>query len=485
MIKLILAIGFLIYTTIFLELSLQYQKPVLIQEQKLKLSPKMYQTVQLMALPVQELKQKIDEEVENNPALDAIERNNNISLDDISSDNSSKKNSDEDDYSEESSDSGAFRQTDNNSDSKRMFIEGALSRPKSLQDYLLEQLLVQPVKKTILEIGKLLIQNLNEDGFNIEKLDILTKGYLSKDINQAISLVRMLDPQGTCTDNFKESLIAQAKINNKMPLHTIEIIENYFELLEKGKYKEIAKKIKISEKKVMTALDFIKTLNPFPGRQFSTETTIYVIPDLMITALNNELVIKLNKEEIPVLEISPEFSELHKNRKKLADKKAAQFVNSKIKEAEWFIKTIHIRNQTLIKTARVITHFQKDFFLKGPEFLAPLTLKDISEQVGVHETTISRISNKKYVQTDWGIYEIKYFFSTAISMTDNKKNMVSRVSVKHIIKEIIEKKGKGGNLSDQNIADFLKEKKGIKIARRTVAKYRKELDIASSYEREL
>lgn len=444
----------------------------------MKLSPQMYQTMQLMALPLQELRLKIAEEVEKNPALEAIEHNTNISLDDIS-----KKTNDADDYSEESFDPGAFSQTDNNSDSKRMFIEGALSRPQSLQDYLLEQLLVQPVKKAILDIGKLLIQNLDEDGFNIEKIEVLTKEHLPEDINEAISLVRMLDPQGTCTYGFKESLAVQAKINNNVPPYIIEIIENYFELLEKGKYKEIAKKIEISEKKVIAALDYIKTLNPFPGRQFSTKTTIYVIPDLMITTSDNELVIKLNEEEIPVLKINSEFGKLHKNRNKLSDKKTVQFVGLTIKEANSFIKAVNLRGQTLLKTAKAIIHFQKDFFLKGPKFLAPLTLKDISEQVGVHETTISRISNRKYVQTDWGIYEIKYFFSTALSMTDNRENMVSRVSVKHIIKEIIDEEGKGRHLSDQSIADFLKDKKGIKIARRTVAKYRKELDIASSYER--
>jgi RNA polymerase sigma-54 factor len=203
----------------------------------------------------------------------------------------------------------------------------------------------------------------------------------------------------------------------------------------------------------------------------------------MITAIDNEIVIKLNEDEFPVLKINSEFSELYKNKKKLTDKKTIQFVNSKIKEAEWFMRTISIRNLTLLKAAEAIAHFQKDFFLKGPRFLAPLTLRDISEQVGVHETTISRISNKKYVQTDWGIFEIKYFFSTALSRTGSKEDMVSRVSVKHIIKEIVEEEGKGRHLSDQNIADFLKEKKGIKIARRTVAKYRGELDIASSYER--
>jgi len=455
----------------------------------MKLSPQLFQTMQLMALPIQELKLKIAEEVENNPALEAIEHSTTISLDDIS-----KKSIEPDDYSEESFPSGgavweqdftsgALSHSDNNSDTKRMFMEGALSRPKSLQEYLLEQLLVQPVKKNILEIGKLLIQNLNEDGFNIEKIDVLTKGFIPADIDEAVSLVRMLDPPGTCTDSFKEALIVQAKIDNNAPSYTIEIIEKYFELLEKEKYREIAKKLEISERKVLNALNYIKTLNPFPGRQFSTETTIYVIPDLMITAVNDEIVIRLNKEEIPVLKINRDFSDLHKNKSKLPDKSARQFVGSKIREAEAFISNIYLRNQTLLKTAKAIVHFQEDFFLKGPKFLTPLVIKDISELVGVHETTISRISNRKYVQTDWGIYELRYFFSTALSRTNSKEEMVSSVSVKHIIKEIIEEKKAKKRLSDQNITDILKEEKGINIARRTVAKYRKELDIAPSFER--
>jgi len=439
----------------------------------------MYQSIQMMALPVQELKFRIQEEVEKNPALEAVEQNNNISIDDIP-----RKSNEDDDYFENSSDPGVFTSlaTEDN-DSKRMFIEGALSRPESLQDHLLRQLRVQPVKESVFRIGELLIQNLDENGFNVERPELLARDFSENDLAEAVSLVQMLDPLGTCTDDFRHSLIVQAKMRTGIPEQTVEIIRDHFDLLEKGKYREISKKIKISETELEKVLDFIKKLNPFPGRQFSTETSTYVIPDLMIKVVDNELVIRLNEEEIPVLEISPDFEDLMKEDNELSDKKTRKYIVTKVKEARWFIQTIHLRNQTLLKTAIAIAEFQKDFFLKGPQYLAPLTLKDIAEKVGVHETTISRISTSKYVQTDWGIFELKHFFSTALSRTDSRDSMVSRVSVKHMIKEIIETEGKKMHLSDQNLADFLKEKKGIKIARRTVAKYRKELDIASSYER--
>ena len=460
---------------------MQYQKPVLIQEQRMKLSPQMYQSIQLMALPIQDLKLKIQEEVEKNPALEVVEQNSNsISLDDVQ-----KKGQEEYDYFENSSDPGISGPSD--SDSKRMFIEGTLSRPESLQEHLLRQLNVQPVRENIFKLGELLIQNLDVNGFNIEDPAVLCKDFSREDLAEAITLIRMFDPQGTCTENFKHSLLVQALMDPEMPLYTDVVIQDYFELLEKGKIKEIAKKIRIPEAEVLEVLGFIKKLNPFPGRQYSTESAVYVIPDLMITEHEGEIIIKLNEEIIPVLEISHEFEEL-KDGDEVKDKSVKKYISSKIKEGRWFIQTISLRHQTLLKTAAAIVDFQRDFFLKGPGNLSPLTLKDIAERVGVHETTISRISNSKYVQTDWGIFDLKYFFSTAISRTDSSEKMVSRERVKHMIREIIEtegrdEEGKDRHLSDQDITNFLKEKKEIKIARRTVAKYRKELDIASSYER--
>lgn len=456
---------------------MEYNRPILLQEQRMKLSPQLYQTFQLMAMPVLDLKQRIEEEIEKNPALEAITTNNNISLDDIPE----KKGSDE--YFENSSDPGFISGSSNSEDYKRMFIEGALFHPESLQDHLLNQWHLQPISDAIFEIGELLIQNLNEDGFNREKPEILAKGYSKKKLAEAITLVQRLDPQGTCTKDFLESLSVQAKMQENIPAKAVEIIEYYFDYLEKGKYKELAKKILIKEEEVMENLSFIKTLNPFPGRQFSTEISTYVTPDLMITVVDNELVIKINEEDIPILEINHDFEDLRKDKVKKKDKEVRKFVGEKITEARVFIKAVELRNITLFKTVSAIASFQKDFFIKGTKHLLPLTLKEIAEEVGVHETTISRISTGKYIQTDWGIFELKFFFSSAMIKTDDSDNAIARESVKQILKEKIEEKGENSRLSDQSLADFLKNEKGIQIARRTVAKYRKELDIASSYTR--
>ena len=458
---------------------MQYQKPVLIQEQKMKLSPQMFQSIQLMALPVQDLKFRIQEEVDRNPALEIKDQKNEISIDEV---DSGRK--DEYDYFENSSDPGFATGSGSSieSDSKRMFIEGVLSREESLQEHLLSQLSIQPVREEIYKAGELLIQNLDENGFFIEKPETLGVDIPENVLTEAIELINRFDPQGTCTAGYRESLVVQAQLSDDRPEFTVEILENYLEHLEKGRYKEISKDLKIRENKIIEAFEFIKTLNPFPGRQFASEQTRYVIPDLLIKVSDGELVIRLNEEEIPVLGISPSFGDLSSEYLS-GDKSAKKFVNSSIKDARWFIQTIGLRNQTLLKTATAIAFFQKNFFLKGPRFLKPLTLKDIAEEVRVHETTISRISNSKYIQTDWGIFPLKYFFSTALARTDSKDSSVSRESVKFMLKEIIETEGKDRHLSDQKLADYLKEKNGIKIARRTVAKYRKELDIASSYDR--
>jgi RNA polymerase sigma-54 factor len=195
-----------------------------------------------------------------------------------------------------------------------------------------------------------------------------------------------------------------------------------------------------------------------------------------------EFFLILNDEEIPVLGINPFFTEIMKNGKEKSEKNLKAFVNSNVKDARWFIRSIHQRNQTLLKIAKAIVEFQRDFFIKGPKYLVPLTLKDIAEEVEVHETTVSRITTAKYVQTEWGIFELKHFFSNSISGAGSQGSRFSKEGVKEIIREIIENDSSDKHLSDQKISDLLK-KQGINIARRTVAKYRNELDIDSSYRR--
>ncbi len=459
---------------------MQFQKPVMVQEQKLKMNPQLYQSIQLMALPLQDLKFRIQEEVEKNPALEVIEEDRSqISIEE----ETPKKQTEDYDYFENSSDPGYTRSGTGSEgeDTKRKFIEGTLSRPISLQDHLLWQLKLQPIPKEWFKVGELLIMNLDQNGFHIVEPETLVKGKDKALIPHVMSLIQGFDPIGTCTKNYKESLLVQISLKPEAPPLARVLLEDYFDLLERGKHAEIAKKLKVKQEKVEEILGFIKTLNPFPGREYSIENPTYVIPDLMVKLRDGEFIIILNDEEIPVLGINPFFTQISNELPQEKKKDVKTFVNASVKNARWFIHAIHQRNQTLLKVAKAIVEFQRDFFLKGPKKLVPLTLKDIAKEVGVHEATVSRITTSKYMQTEWGIYELKYFFSNSISGAGSSGSRFSKEGVKEMIKEIIEEE-KNRHLSDQNISEIL-QKRGISLARRTVAKYRKELDILSSYNR--
>ncbi len=452
---------------------MQLQRPSFTQEQRLKMNPQLYQSIRLMALPVVDLRETIQAELERNPALEIIEDKTTISLD-----SALKETKEEDDYFEATSDSGFTRRgTDEDADEQQKFIEGALSRPETLQEHLLWQLRLQPIDEDVRRIGELLIQNLDADGFHKEPVELLLKDEDPDKVAAALDLVRRLDPQGTCTANYKESLMVQAQLMPDAPDGILEALE-HLELLEKGKIAEVAKKIKRSEAEVNEILERIKELSPFPGRQFDSSEVRFVVPDVQVVRKNEEFVIILNDEEIPVLGINPFFMKLSDGKD--GEKPVRDFVRENIKEARWFIRSINQRNHTLLKVMRAIVEFQRTFFAKGPKYLAPLTLKDIAQEIGVHETTVSRIANGKYVQTEWGIFEIRYFFTNSISGAGSSGSRYSKEAVKEIIREIIQ--SEEGSLSDQDIADLL-SRRGIPLARRTVAKYRKELDLGSSYTR--
>ena len=442
----------------------------------------MYQSIQLMALPLYDLKAKIQEEVEKNPALEIIKEAPSPSIEEVSS-----SPQEEWDYFENSSDPGyvsSYSSYNNDaSDTKQKFIEGALTRGESLQEHLLSQLAVQMLDDLHYKIGELLIQNLDENGFHLEN----PKSFIDKKyhpiIPDLIKLIQQFDPRGVCVKDYKESLLVQARLKGDAPEKTEDVIKDYLPLIKKGKPEEIAKKLGITEKEVEEITAFIKTLNPYPGRLYSNEPPKYVIPDLSVKIENGEFVITLNEEDIPVLGISPFFEEKEQSGEQDEKKDGAQkYIKESLKDARWFIKSLQLRNQTLFKITKAIIEFQRNFFLKGPKYLAPLTLKDVADEVGVHETTVSRISNAKYMQTEWGIFPLKYFFSNSISGAGSKGSRYSKAGVKEIIKEIIEENSTGKKLSDQKISDILKSR-GINIARRTVAKYRSELMIDSSFDR--
>jgi RNA polymerase sigma-54 factor len=447
------------------------------------MNPQLYQSIKLMELPIVDLRQKIEEELERNPALEVFEDHSTVSLEE-----NYTPVKEEEAYFENASDAGFIKRgNDEDTERQHKFIEGVLSRSETLQEHLLWQLRLQPVDEEIRTTGELLIQNLDADGFHKEPLSVLLKG--RDRVDDALRLIRSLDPQGTCTSGYEESLRVQADLLPHAPPGLTAALD-HLELLEKGRFAELAKKIKCTEDEVRVISCRIKELSPFPGRQFSSADIRYVVPDIQVICKEGEFVIILNDEEIPVLGINPFFMELSSEKRKRAggtsgvkedSKLLRDFVRENIKEARWFIQSINQRNHTLLKVSRAVVEFQRAFFVKGPKHLVPLTLKDIAGEIGVHETTVSRTSNGKYMQTEWGIFELKHFFTNSISGAGSSGSRYSKEGVKEIIREMIQ--GEARHFSDQELAGLL-AKRGIPLARRTVAKYRKELDLGSSYDRQ-
>ena len=446
------------------------------QSQKLSMTPQLYQSIKLMELPIMDLREKIEEELEKNPALEVLEDPSLVSLE-----NAEKppKEVSDDDFFETASDPG-FLNRGVSADDHQNFIEGALTRAETLQEHLLWQLALEPVSEEMRRICELLIQNLDDDGFNREPVDILLKGEHPEKIKKAVKLVQELDPPGTCTADYRESLLVQVGLLSGAP-HGIVQALSHLELLERGKIAEAAKLTGIAEKEMEHMFEIIKTLSPFPGRSFASGETRYVIPDIQVTKKDGEFIIILNEEEIPVLGVNPFFMEVAESKTPDKDSKSVRdFALENIKEAKWFINSINQRNHSLLKVCRALIEFQRPFFASGSKYLSPLTLQDIAHEIGLHQTTVSRIAHGKYIQTEWGIFEIRHFFTNSITGTGSGRSKYSKEGVKEVVREIIE--SEATRLSDQDIVGLL-AKRGIALARRTVAKYRNELDLRPSFDR--
>jgi RNA polymerase sigma-54 factor len=503
-----------------------------------------------MALPHADLRERIFEELEKNPALevvsdplDSAEATGMTSFDQsspgsVSPANSADSSSDDalsflgaDDIAgmmgaespldsrllgtgSLSRDTGASSRSsaegEAESDDHQDFIEGSLHREETLQEHLLEGLVEIDLSPPVRALAEIVIQNLDKDGFHIVPPAELT-GSAAETLEAALDAVRSLDPAGCATCDFHESLIVQARLierargrdhPDRALSHAIEILERHFETLEKGRpdalVKALAKKGDASFvpdlDEAEEIFDIIRSLDPFPGRIYGSEPVSCIIPDVIVKRTEDDYSVIINDEEIPVLGVAPFFMELDSDGSAARDaeaRKARDFVRESVKEARWFIGTIERRNLTILKLARALVVFQRDFFTHGPAHLAPLRMKDIAEEIGMHEATVSRAANGKYLQCEWGVFELRYFFSNEIGSGrphsalqaggQASAGLHSKQGVKEIIREIITDSRE--NLSDQKIADLLAQR-GIKIARRTVAKYRGELTIGSSLDRQ-
>ncbi|MCK5736642.1 MAG: RNA polymerase factor sigma-54, partial [Spirochaetaceae bacterium] len=394
--------------------------------QKQVITQKLIQSIKLMAMPLSELKETIQEEVEKNPALEVVREAGEVDAPAMSESKVREDQVTETDPFANSSDPGYQPSPKGDPDSKQRFLEGAISREESLHDHLIDQLRITDVPENIAELAEKIIWNLDDDGFHQENPELLVKSEDTSCLENALNLVRTMDPLGCACADWRESLLVQADIRADGPEDFKRFVMDALVLLEKKRSEDVRVNMKISREDWDDYEEYIRMLMPFPGRLYSTETPQYIIPDLEVRELEGEHVLILNDEVLPVLRVDPEFEKIREEAG--SDKDAKRFISDHSREARYFINSLAQRDNTLLKAARSIVEFQRDFFSGGPRFLKPLTLKDVAGEIGVHEATVSRITTNKYIQTDWGLFELKFFFTNSISGAGSSGSRVSKVA---------------------------------------------------------
>lgn len=350
----------------------------------------------------------------------------------------------------------------------------------SLGDHLMEQLRLIVGEPVELRIGEAIIGNLDEDGYLRAELAEIAAGTGTTlpIVAAALRLVQGFDPRGVAARSVQECLLLQVTADPEPDPVTVEILERYFEDLGRRRYAEIARAMKLPLDRIMESIEEIQGLEPKPGRRFGGNDSRYIVPDVTIQKVGNDYVVLLNEEGIPRLRVNS----LYRSLLRRSGDEAKQYVEQKIRSAVWLIKSVEQRQRTLRRVAQSLVNFQREFLDKGLPHLRPLALRDVGDDINMHESTISRVTTNKYVQTPQGLFELKFFFHSGIA--SNNGAMVSSVSVKKMIRDMVEAEDNGTPLSDQEIAQAL-HAQGLTIARRTVAKYREELGIVPSHQRRL
>ncbi len=359
--------------------------------------------------------------------------------------------------------------------------ENTLSRKETLQDHLFWQLRMSNFDAEEEEIGTLLIGSVNDDGYlqdPLEEIAEKAQATLEK-VEAVLRRIQQFDPAGVAARNLQECLIQQVRFFPER--ETLEkIIRDHLPDLEKRDYRRIARDLKISVDQILHFAHIIHELEPKPGRPYSQESAEYITPDVYVYKVGEEWVVVLNEDGLPKLQISSFYKQMAKKGATQQDG-AKEYVQNKLRSAVWLIRSIHQRQRTLYKVVRAIVKFQKDFFEKGTQHLKPMVLKDVAEEISMHESTVSRVTSSKYVHTPQGIFELKFFFNNGLPSSFGGDSVASEV-IRDKIKHIINEEDPKSPYSDQHIVKILKDS-NIEIARRTVAKYRENLKILPSSKR--
>lgn len=374
------------------------------------------------------------------------------------------------------------RKVTNPENDQKKWLEQIAEQTEGLADHLFSQLVMKALSDFQEKLVEQFIYNLDPNGYltiTIEEAAAIC-GTSIEEAEEILQLVQSLEPAGVAARSLQECLVLQVERRSDAPELAIKLLTEYFNEFAEKKWKVLSENLNVSLKEIQQAADFITTLDPRPGTHFDYERPQYVIPDLILEIIDGKLELQLFERHLPAIRYQADY---YNEMSSIADDKVKQYLNDKRQDFRWIMRSIEQRKQTLMKVGMAIIEEQQDFFLKGPRYLKPLTLKDVAEKIEVHESTVSRAIRGKYIQTPSGMHELKKFFSQALQVNAaSDGEQASAGQAKTLIKGLIDKEDKSKPLSDQAIANMLKDK-GLTLSRRTVAKYREQLRIPSSTKR--
>lgn len=452
------------------------------------MTPRLQQALKLLQVPTLELQQILKQEIIQNPLLEEVDEI--VDNEDLAAENSpdeeankeSEDPADEDqiDWSDYMQD-GLDRTYVPQSEAPAEFLEKVPVSRTTLAESLREQLHFLNLPPAHMNLAEFIVGSLDERGWLVTAVDDIAQatGRPAEEVEAVLTVVQALEPVGVGARDLRECLLIQLEARQQRDSLAWRMIHDQFDNLVNRRFPEISRQLKVTVEEVQAAADVIATLNPRPGLQVSSEDPRYVVPDLLVERVDDEYVVLLNDRHLPRLRISSAYEGVLRDRKKKSEMNAGEaktreYIQGKLNSARWLIQTIEQRRRTMIKVMNCIIREQRDFFDKGIAFLRPLTLQQVARQIEMHESTVSRVCSGKYVQTPRGVFELKFFFSSGLE-TEGGEDVSAR-SAKDIIRTLIEEEDKTEPLSDQRIAELLHER-GLKIARRTVAKYREQLSI--------
>ncbi|AXT37890.1 RNA polymerase factor sigma-54 [Alteromonas sp. BL110] len=479
--------------------------------QQLTMTPQLQQAIKLLQLSTLDLQQEIQEALDSNPLLEVEEGNdeppvekNNVESDDSGAEATASASSDtleagdalekndlpdelpiDSTWDEYYSASSAPAPGPSNDDEQ--IFQGETT--EDIQEHLLWQMRLTHFSDTDRAIATAIIDSIDESGYLTVTLDDILEAVNDDDLEEPIEMdeiecvlkrIQMFDPIGSGSRTPQECLMVQLRqFSEDTPWLTEakQLIEEYSDLLSSKDYRTLMRKSRLKEDQLREAMRLLQTLNPRPGSALVTKEPEYVIPDVSVTKKNGRWVVELNPDSLPKLSVNQQYAAMSRRAKNSSD---SQFIRSHMQEAKWFIKSLESRNDTLMKVANCIVQQQMGFFEHGPEMMKPMVLNDVAEMVDMHESTISRVTTQKYMHTPRGIFELKYFFSSHVATESGGE--CSSTAIRALIKKLVAAENPGKPLSDSKIASLLAEQ-GIKVARRTIAKYRESLSIPPSNQR--